>query len=163
MKKLSMVFILVLLSGCATGYHPRRGTGGYSETQFAENVFKVTFKGNGYIDRETVSDYAMLRSAEVALENDFRYFVIIDAQQYSKQGRYTTPTTTYGSAYNSGGYAQGSTTTYGGQTFLISKPASTNTIYCLKEKPDGFAYEASFIVRSIKQKYKIRTKNDRSR
>ena len=155
MRNIFVALVFVLLGACATAYQPQGATGGYSQTQLGENVFQVTFKGNGYIDRETVADYALLRSAEVALENGFKYFVIVDAQQYSKHGTYTTPTTTYGSAYSSGGYVQGSATTYGGQTFLISKPASTNTIFCLKEKPEGFAYEAVFIVRSIKQKYQM--------
>jgi hypothetical protein len=155
-KNILAVLVLTLLTACATTYQPQAFTGGYSQTQLAENVFKVTFKGNAHLDRETASDYALLRSAEVTLENGFKYFVIVDAQQYSKNLSYTTPTTTYGSAYGNGGYAQGIATTYGGQSFLFSKPTSTNVIICLNEKPDSFVYEAEFIVRSIKQKYQMR-------
>lgn len=152
---LVFVFASLLLSACATPYQRQGATGGFTETQLAENVFQVTFKGNGYTDRETAADYALLRSAELALENGFSYFALVDSQQYSKQGTYTTPTQTYATATAYGNSAYGTATTYGGQTFLISKPRTTNTIYCFKEKPEGFAFEAQFIIRSLRQKYGI--------
>jgi len=156
------VFIMVLaLTGCATTYQRQSFTGGYSETQLGENVFQVSFRGNGYTSRERASDFSILRCAELALENGFRYFVIIDSEKYSKTGAYTTPTQSYttANAYGYGNYAHGTatTTTYGGQTVFISKPRATNTILCFKEKPetDGLFFDAEFVVKSIKQKYRI--------
>ena len=149
----------VLLAGCATTYQPNSFTGGYSETQLGENIFQVSFRGNGYTSRERASDFSLLRSAEEALENGFRYFVIVESEKGSKVGAYTTPTTSYttGSAYGSGNYAYGSatTTTYGGQTYFISKPRATNTILCFKEKPEinGLVFDAEFVAKSIRQKY----------
>ena len=151
----------VLLGGCATTYQPNSFTGGYSETQLGENIFQVSFRGNGYTSRERASDFSLLRSAEVALENGFRYFVIVESEKGSKVGAYTTPTTSYttGSAYGSGNYAYGSatTTTYGGQTYFISKPRATNTILCFKEKPEinGLVFDAEFVAKSIRQKYNL--------
>lgn len=132
------LFILSLaadmLSDCATTYQLKGFTGGYSETQLGENIFQVSFRGNGYTSRGRASEFSLLRSAEVALENGFRYFVIVESEKGSKVGAYTTPTTsqTTGSAYSSGSYAYGSatTTTSGGQTYVISKPRATNTILC---------------------------------
>lgn len=38
----------LIAAGCATGYHARGLSGGFSETQLDENVFEVSFHGNGY-------------------------------------------------------------------------------------------------------------------
>lgn len=160
MRALSILALaVVMLSGCATTYQPQSFSGGYSETQIGENIFQVSFRGNGYTSRERASDFSLVRSAEVVLENGFRYFVIVESEKGSKVGAYTTPTTSHttGSAYGSGNYAYGSatTTTSGGQTYFISRPRATNTILCFKEKPEinGLVFDAEFVAKSIKQKY----------
>lgn len=161
MKKLIAITIATLiLQGCATTYQKTGFTGGYSETQLDENVFTVSFRGNGYTGRERVADFTLLRSAELTLENGFQYFAIIDANSYTSNSTYTTPTTSHttGSAYGTGNYAYGSATTRttGGQTYNISKPSSSNTIVCFKEKPETvFTYNANFIYKNIRQKYGI--------
>ena len=157
---LLIAFIAVaIMSGCATTYQKESFTGGFSETQLGENIFQVSFKGNAYTSREKASDFTLLRSAEIAIENGYRYFVVVESEKYSKVGTYTSPTTsqTTGSAYASGNYVHGSATTtiYGGQTYITSKPRANNTILCFKEKPDinGLVFEAEFVVRSIRAKY----------
>jgi len=171
MRIIVTLSIILALGGCATAYQPQGMTGGFSETQLDTNVFTVTFKGNGHTGRDKANDYALLRSAELALEHGYKYFVIVDAQQYSKNSTYTTPTTattnvnanTYGSAYSYGNnttynantYGTATTTVSGGQTYNISKPRTSNTIVCFTEKPEGFAYNAQFIAASLKQKHGI--------
>lgn len=160
-KHIILTIIFVLLAGCATAYKQEGFTGGFSETQLGENIFQVSFKGNAYTSRERASDFSLLRSAELAMENGYKYFIIVESEKYTKTGAYTTPTTSYttGSAYATGNYAYGSatTTTSGGHTYVYSKPRSTNTIVCFKEKPnvDGLIYDAAFITQSIKKKYGI--------
>lgn len=162
MKNIIIVAIAaLLLQACATSYQKSGFSGGYSETQLDENVFNVSFRGNGYTRRERVADFTLLRSAELTLDNGFQYFAIIDANSYTSNSTYTTPTTSYttGSAYGSGNYAYGSATTRttGGQTYNISKPSSSNTIVCFKEKPESvFTYNAKFIYKNIRQKYDIK-------
>lgn len=155
MKPLAILVIALSIQACATAYQKQGFSGGYTETQLDENVFKVSFAGNGYTGREKASDFALLRSAEVALEHGFQYFVAIDSEQYSRNSTYTTPTQTYGTATVYGNTAYGQATTYGGQTYHISKPRSSHTIICFKEKPEGFAYNAAFIQKSMKEKYGI--------
>jgi len=171
MRIIVTLSIILLLGGCATAYQPQGMMGGSSETQLDTNVFTVTFNGNGYTGRDKANDYALLRSAELVLEHGFKYFVIVDAQQYSKNSTYTTPTTattnvnanTYGSAYSYGNnttynantYGTAITTVSGGQTYNISKPRTSNTIVCFTEKPEGFAYNAEFLAESLKQKYGV--------
>lgn len=151
----------ILLAACATPYQKQSFTGGFSETQLAENAFQVTFKGNGYTSQERAADFTLLRSADLAIENGFQYFIIVDSEQYSKTGAYTTPVTSHttANAYGTGNYAYGTatTTTTGGQTYIFSKPRRSNTIICFHEKPDvnGLVYEASFISRSIRTKYQL--------
>lgn len=151
--------VVAALAGCATAYQPKGLTGGYSETQLGDNIFQVSFRGNGFTSRERASDFTLLRSADVALEHGFRYFVIVTSEKGSKAAAYTTPTTSYtaSSAYGSGNYAYGSatTTTYGGQTYFISKPRDADTILCFKEKPkiNGLIFDAVFVSRSIRKKY----------
>ncbi len=135
MRRIGLIAAILILSGCATDYQRQETTlvewwdgYGYSSTQIDTNVFQVTFKGNAYTGRDRANDFALLRSAELALENGYEYFVIIDTQQYSKNSSYTTPTT--------------STTNI-----------SANTIVCFKEKPEEFSYNARFIEKSLKKKY----------
>ena len=160
-KLLSLILLGAFLSGCATEYQRQGFSGGYSETQLGENIFQVSFRGNGYTRGERASDFALLRSAEVASENGFRYFIVVESGRDSSLSTYTTPTQSYttGSAYGYGNTAYGSatTTTYGGQTYLIRKPSATNTIVCFKEKPDGagLVFDAEFVMRSLKSKYGI--------
>ena len=80
--------------GCATPYQPLGFTGGYSELPLSDNVFKVSFAGNGYTGRNTVADYALLRSAEVSLSKGYRYFIVTDERSYSDHSTFTTPSTT---------------------------------------------------------------------
>tara|TARA_R110002124_G_C8774391_1_gene500238 strand:+ start:228 stop:773 length:546 start_codon:yes stop_codon:yes gene_type:complete len=163
---------LVLLSGCSTSYQSNGLTGGYSETQLDENVFKVAFNGNGYTGREQVADFTLLRSAELTMQSGYKYFVIVNAKSYTSNSTYTTPKTattnvnanTYGTAnvygnnatYNENTYGTVTTKVSGGQTYNISKPSSSNTIVCFKEKPiTGFSYNAEFIFKNISTKYDI--------
>ena len=46
-------------------------SGGFTESQLDTNVFRVTFKGNGYTSPDRAEDMALLRSAELALQHGF--------------------------------------------------------------------------------------------
>ena len=161
MQKIFVISIIaIFLQGCATMYQSNGFTGGYSETQLDENVFVVTFRGNGYSSRERVTVFTLLRCAELTLNNGYKYFTVIDANSYTSNSTFTTPTTsqTTGSAYAYGNsvYGRTTTTTTGGQTYNISKPSSSNTIVCFNEKPDsGLSFNAAFVEKSISQKYDI--------
>jgi hypothetical protein len=65
---LAVIVLALALSGCATPYQKKNPIGGYSETQLGESIFRVSFEGNGYTSRERASDFALLRSAEIAIE-----------------------------------------------------------------------------------------------
>ena len=171
MKKIIALGIVVALSGCATAYQPQGLSGGFSSTQLDNNVFAITFKGNAFTSRETANDFALLRSAETSLENGCGYFVVLDGQQYSQTGSFTTPTyvttntfsTPQGSLYDYGNYGEfngnefgtTSSTVTGGDTIKTSKPRVSKTIACFPQKPDGFSYNARFVVDSLRGKYQL--------
>jgi hypothetical protein len=153
-----LVIIIFILSGCATKYQSIGITGGYTETRLGNNIFAVSFKGNGFTSRERTKDFTLLRSAELTLKNGYKYFIIKSSENYTRHSTYTTPTHTNinGNVYGNTFY--GSTTTYGGRTYNISKPVTNYTIICFKEKPKNntIIYEANFIIKSIKEKYGIK-------
>jgi len=159
MKSFPVLILLVLLAGCATSYQPKSFSGGYSETRLGEDIFQISFTGNGYTNQERATDFSLLRSAEITLENGFRYFVIVNSEKDSSLSSYTSPSTSHttATAYGSGRYAYGNstTTTYDGDTYFVSKPSSTNTILCFKEKPTigALVLEAEFVANSIRGKY----------
>lgn len=154
MKKLLVLAIAILISGCATGYQKSGFGGGFNETQLSENVWKVHFRGNAKTSMERATDFCLLRSAELTLENGYKYFAIINEESDTKSSAFTTPQSSYTNAY-------GYTTFSGGQTFTANKPRTQNTIFMLKEKTDkaGMVFEAQFIVQSLRNKYSSEFKN----
>ena len=164
MKKLfCLLFITIMMSGCATGYHKRGLAGGYTDSKLQDNIFKVRFNGNGYCGSDRAEDFTLLRCAEVARENGYKYFVIIAEKSGTQVSAYTTPTTanTYGSVNtfgNTGNY-YGTTTVSGGQTYMFQKPSTSNTIMCFAEKPENIptiVYDADQITTNIRQQYGLK-------
>jgi hypothetical protein len=148
----------VFVSGCATSYQSTSFTGGYSETQFAPDVFRVYFRGNGYTSGERAEDFAMLRAADLCLQHSFTCFALLNESSSTSTSAVTTP----GYAYTTGSaYAYGNSATYSGQTFyspgqtiLIHKPHAGLLIRGFQMKPDGiYTFDAAFLQQSLKQKY----------
>lgn len=131
---LLLITVVVLLIQC-TPYQSAGFTGGYSETRLDENVWKVHFKGNGYTGLERASDLCLLRSAELCLMNGYTHFSTVDSDKYISRHQYTNPST---------GYVHSS-----------SKPRTAYTIICYNEKPDGFSYNARFLLTSLMSKYSL--------
>jgi hypothetical protein len=157
-KAVLLILVTLLMGGCATGYNHEGFSGGFSETQLDENMFIVSFRGNGYSSSERVSDFTLLRSAELTLQNGYQYFVIINHEKGASKSYYTTDTkyTTHTNVRGYGNYASATSTTTasGGDTYEIVKPNATNTIVCFEKKPEGvISYNASYIYLSIKEKY----------
>jgi hypothetical protein len=51
--------------------------GGYTQTRVGADMFNVVFQGNAHTSWQTAENYALYRSAEVALESGFDYFVVV--------------------------------------------------------------------------------------
>jgi hypothetical protein len=161
-KRFYLAFLLglVMLVISCTGYQSKGLTGGYSDTQMAQDVFRVNFAGNAYTSGERAQDFTLLRAAQLTITNGYKYFAVLDEQSYSKVSTFTTP----GQAYTTGtAFASGSVGTYSGTTtytpsttHVMHKPRSALLIKCFNEKPDNIqVFDASFIEKSIKQKYNL--------
>lgn len=160
-SKILAVAVAVLLTACASTYTPKStppGFNGYFDSQLGENLFQAGFQGDGYDSRERVTDLALLRGAEVTVQHGFSYFIIVNMADNSSGATYVAPTTTTINATATGNTLRGTATSYGGQSFYITYPNTTNTILCFKEKPavQGLVYDAKFVVSSIKTKHNIK-------
>lgn len=143
-KFLGFLLISFILSGCATSYQPNGFTGGYSETKLADDMYNITFQGNGYASKERVYDFALLRASDITLENSYKFFSILSQEKETS--------TDYVNIQNYNTYTK---TSYG-STVAIDKPSANITIHLLKDKLlDKISYEAIFVQSSIKKKYNI--------
>lgn len=123
---ITAALLVMALLGCATPYRPMDIKGGYTHTQLGAEIYRVTFRGNFLLAHETARDYALLRSAELAVENGFSHLVIIDERN--------TPNTDAGTG--------------------AGLPTSTVTVSMSHDKPsEGIAYDAVFLAQSIRSKY----------
>lgn len=144
------------LSACATSYGPSGMSGGFTDVRLDENVFRVSFQGNGFTSQEAVQEMALLRCAELTLTNGFSFFVVGAVRDATQQVTNYTPVQTnttgtlYGNRYSS------TTTTTGGQPMTFNFASNTTTILTFKERPQGMGitYDAKRIVESLGPKYK---------
>src|SRR4029077_851488 len=85
---LSVVCLIVFLSGCATPY----GTlGGSSEIQLTPDSYRVSFSPTGYISWDLAYRAALLRCAELTIENGYRYFGVLTIENYSSATDFVPP------------------------------------------------------------------------
>jgi hypothetical protein len=81
MLALVLVILLGALGGCATAYQSTGFTGGYSDLQLAPDVYRVSFKGNAFTQRERVLNLALLRAAELALSRGAYGLEVLDQER----------------------------------------------------------------------------------
>jgi len=84
MKRLiAFAFSAALLTACTTTptvYAPQTAAhgAGYSEYRLEDGRYRVTFQGNPGASINQVSDYVLLRSAELALRDGYDWFRVAD-------------------------------------------------------------------------------------
>lgn len=84
MKRLAgLALSLMLLSGCATAptlyaASPAPNAAGYSEFRLEPGRYRVTFQGGPGAPINQVSDYALLRAAELAVRDGYDWFRVSD-------------------------------------------------------------------------------------
>lgn len=91
MKKIVFILCLSLFLGaCATPYQraKKESSNGFFDTKLQEGVYDVTFNGNSETSRKKAQDYALLRSAEVCLENGYQTFEIVSKSDNSASDGY---------------------------------------------------------------------------
>ncbi len=128
MRILSLLAVLFSV-GCATPYQSDGFRGGSTESRLGPDAFTVRFHGNGFTGSSRVSDFTMLRAAELTLESGYRYFVLLGETDKT------------------------ATTVHNGHGWI--KPGQEARVHCLMDKPkDGtYAYDARYISRELRRKY----------
>ena len=69
------------LTACAstTTYGPAaQGGYGYSDQKIEEDRYRLTFRGNSLTNRETVETYLLYRASEIALQNGYDHFLVVE-------------------------------------------------------------------------------------
>ncbi|MCR6643460.1 MAG: hypothetical protein NVV62_02450 [Terricaulis sp.] len=78
MRVFIAAFALAALAACASTptYAPASAPGGagYSETQIESNRYFVTYRARGAAEASVLSDYALLRAAELTIERGGEWF-----------------------------------------------------------------------------------------
>lgn len=151
------------LSGCVTPYQPNGLGGGYSDMALAPDIYKVSFRGNGFTSQDLVQNYVLRRCAEITLREGYSYFLILGGNTATNRDYFSTPTTinsnsygnfsgngmVYGNNYSYAGNSYGNTytTINPGTTHEIEKFASVMIIKLFKDnKKAPFAMDAQTIL-----------------
>ncbi len=156
-----VALLSLFIAGCATTYGPVGFGGGFSDTVLQSDVFRVSFRGNGFTSEERVADFALLRAADLAIYKEYPYFIVVDEKGSSSTGYINTPVyaNTQGtySSYGNTGYYQGKNSYSGGHSVPVNKHSASLTIKCFMEKPDfpGIAYNARELSANIRSKYRL--------
>ena len=138
--QLFLVFLLLLLlSGCAKPLPPDNYVERISPTWLDASRFIVAYPSKSA--DEQIVDLTLLRSAEIALQNGFNYFIVVN----------TEDSIAMSSELQTGAAAE--FIVHNGIRYYHASPASSNTIVCFKRKPPGFAYVALFVKASLRAKY----------
>lgn len=158
MAYLMVAASLVLVAGCATSYQVSGYAGGYTHRRLAEDVFSVSFNGNGFTSEKRAKDFCLLRCAEVAIEYKFDYFTIegnsdeggVDTWQTGSTSYTTGTVSPYGTYYG--------TTRTSPQTMSAYKPGWTYVIRCFESPPTGHhaeVHNATDVKQRIRQQYRL--------
>ena len=88
------VIAALTLAACASTpvYRPSPApnAAGYSETQVESNRFFVTYRAGGSADAQLLSDYALLRAAELTLQNGRDWFWVDRRTTDANAGAYSS-------------------------------------------------------------------------
>src|SRR5690242_86258 len=157
------LFLVLLSYACATKYRPLKSGTGYASAQVHSNEFTVGFHGNADTSLERAYDFALLRSAEIARQNNFRFFSVLDVTNTSSAKRYTRVYRTLSApvpgAQDFGWYEclPEPYTVEVQQPQIYFQPGTVFFIRCFTDRPGKqFAYDAADLEESLRRKYRLR-------
>ena len=130
----------MLVSSCATTYKQAKSpkAEGYYATLLQQGMYEITFNGNEYTDSIIVQDYALLRAAEICLENGYKTFDIVRSEDKTKTNIDSIPIYGY---YTSA------------LVFSETTPKIMLIIKCSRE--DNLTFIAEEIKANLRKKYRL--------
>lgn len=151
--------IALILTSCATGYHPSSITGGFEQIQLSNDSFMVGFSGNGYTSSERSRVFAMRRAAELTKEKGFKYFTISNSKTNISRSAYRTPvnaeTNSNYNVYGNGSYGNingsSNTTITGGNLVVTERPSTVIIVKMYHKNVDG-ALDADIFLSNFQKK-----------
>ncbi len=161
-KNLFLLFSVLALSACASGptaYGPVNADSslGFKHTQIQSDRARVSFTAKDPVEAQ---DYALLRAAELTLDQGFSHFKIIDGYVTDNTGRRSPLSTRVGVGVGSGGYRYGGSRTNVGVGIgvddidrVLNGDKFTNTIEVMllhSGTSDPDVYDAQSVASSIK-------------
>jgi len=154
---IALAFSAALLGACATAptlYGPRTTpqSSGFSEYRLESGRYRVTFRGGPGAPVEQVSDYALLRAAELAVRDGYDWFRVSDSVTEST-GEGSGPRLSVGGGSSSWGHRSSVGLGVGTSFNLGGGPAVSRTIEVVFGKgarpKDADAYDARQIIDTI--------------
>ena len=166
-KAIVVICLPIFLVSCATGYQPLNDSSGYWDERIepSSNKFTIGYDGNKWHSnpvnrKERVIDLALLRSAEVALENGFKYFIVSDSKVYTEktrslQGSITSNTTASRLKRNASETYQIKAIFKTVNYVELAEDLRTNAVMQSGEFKDYAVYNADLVVYTIHRKYNM--------
>lgn len=83
---LALVIFVVVACASTPVYRPAEEDGdiGYRETRLTDDKYRVSFRGSRSTSAEAVRDYALLRAAEVTLQNGHDWFEVLSSDSSTR-------------------------------------------------------------------------------
>lgn len=162
LRSITVIAAAAFLAACATTppvYSAATSAGGpgYSETQIESNRYFVTYRAPGGADAALLQDYALLRAAELTLQNGREWFWVDRRTIDGQVSRTSGPSVGVGVGAGSWGSRSGTSVgvgmsfPIGGQRGQVARSATLEVRFGEGPKPDDpNAYDARSISTNLR-------------
>lgn len=143
-----LIFCLFFIAACATAYKPasKPTANGYYDTLLQPGVYDITFNANSATGIKKAKDFALLRSAEVCLENGYKTFAVVNTEDNSK--------TETGLIAAPAPYSRGEGSSFYYIPVSETNPRISMIIQCSHE--EDLFFKAADIKLSLRNKYQLK-------
>ncbi len=147
------MLVVACATAVGTAYAPADSKGyGYAETRIEADRYRVSFSGDGATPPGVVEDYALLRAAELAVENGYDWFRIVGrSMDEAEKGGVGLGAGFGGGGRNVGVGVGGDLGTVGAKKFYTAK---LEALFGKGEKPadsaGGEVYDARSVIETIR-------------
>ena len=140
-KLLCMISVVLLLAACATPYKQatKATANGYFDTKLQDGMYEVLFNGNDNTSTAKANNFALLRAAEVCLENGYQSFEVMRKTEDFTEKEVDTGIKIFGGTLSN---------------IENSEPKISLVIRC--SKSNDLLYKAQELKTNLRERYKIK-------